>query len=57
MVCDQADEFHPYMFCVLKKAGRDPWEDFAWAVKQLTGQPLPTRPPAVRDLPLKRGSR
>jgi hypothetical protein len=52
MVCDRAAEFHPFMFCVLKKAGYDPWLYFSDAVRLLGLGPLPARPPLVRDLPL-----
>jgi hypothetical protein len=53
MLLDQAGEFHPYVFCVLKKAGRDPWEDIVWVNERLAlvkpGE-MPIRPPLVRDL-------
>lgn len=51
-VCDDAGEFHPYLFCLLKRAGcPDPWREFRWAVERL-GVALPSRPPLVRNLPL-----
>jgi hypothetical protein len=52
MLCDHAGEFHPYMFCVLKRAGLDPWSHFSGAMHALTGAYLPERPPLVRDLPI-----
>lgn len=55
MVCDRPGEFHPHMFCVLKRAGRDPWEDFRAAARFYFGEELPERPPLVRDLPTRRG--
>jgi hypothetical protein len=53
MLLDQAGEFHPYTFCVLKKAGRDPWQDIGYVVDFLLGVRLPAKPPLVRDLPLR----
>jgi hypothetical protein len=51
--CDDVGEFHPHLFCVLKKAGRtDPWRDFKDAVALLGVEGLPPKPPLVRDLPL-----
>jgi hypothetical protein len=47
-------EYHPYVFCVLKKAGRDPWDETRRLVKDLLGTDLPKKPPLVRDLPLRR---
>lgn len=49
MVLDDAGEFHPHLFCLLKQAGRDPWADFKWAVEQL-GLEMPDKPPLVRAL-------
>lgn len=51
MLLDRAGEFHPYLFCILKKAGRDPWTE----VRRLNDQlglvkELPDRPPLVREL-------
>lgn len=47
-------EYHPYVFCILKDAGQDPWE----VVKQINrdlglvpDDALPKRPPLVRHLP------
>lgn len=56
MLLDHPAEFHPYVFCVLKKAGRDPWEDFANVHELFTGNSLPGKPPLIRDLPWKSGS-
>lgn len=55
MVLNHEGEFHPYIFCVLKKAGRDPWADLVWLNAKL-GIELPAQPPLVRDLP-KSGDR
>jgi hypothetical protein len=51
MLLDDAAEFHPYVFCVLKKAGRDPWDDVRWVVRSLGLGHLPPKPPLIRDLP------
>jgi hypothetical protein len=47
MALDDAGEFHPYVFCVLKKAGRDPWADLVWMNTQLGIDTThwPKRPP------------
>jgi len=51
-LCDREAEFHPFLFCQLKKAGvLDPWEAFRTAVRHL-GVETPAKPPLVRDLPL-----
>jgi hypothetical protein len=50
MLLDHPAEFHPYVFCVLKKAGRDPWREVIDLVEMLGFGPLPDRPPLVRDL-------
>lgn len=52
MLLDDAGEFHPFMFCVLKKAGRDPWMDLRATMHHL-GVELPKKPPLVRNLPMK----
>lgn len=52
MLLDDAAEFHPYVFCVLKKAGRDPWADARDVIEMLLGDKLPERPPLVRNTPL-----
>lgn len=49
MVLDDGGEFHPYMFCMLKQAGHDPWADFRWAAGQF-GLDLPERPALVSEL-------
>lgn len=52
MACDSPAEFHPYVFCVLKKAGRDPWKDFVDTCR-LAGLDVsawPARPPLARDV-------
>jgi hypothetical protein len=50
MLLDDPCEFHPYAFCVLKKAGLDPWTTFGWVNAQLGDTAWPERPPLVRDL-------
>ena len=52
MLLDDPGEFHPYVFCVLKKAGRDPWQETRLLVRNLGLGELPQRPPLIRDLPL-----
>jgi hypothetical protein len=42
MVLKDAGEFHPYTFCVLKKAGLDPWREMVRAHPE-----LPSRVPLV----------
>jgi hypothetical protein len=51
MLLDHPGEFHPFLFCMLKKLGKDPWLEFSWAVERLTGEAQPAKPPLVRDLP------
>lgn len=51
MATGDAGEFHPYVFCVLFKAGRDPWEDIRFVADRLGLGELPKRPPLVRHLP------
>lgn len=49
----QPGEYHPYEFCVLYKAGLDPWEAVQRINKHLGLVPpdaMPTRPPLTRDL-------
>jgi hypothetical protein len=51
MLLDDAGEYHPYIFCVLKKAGHDPWQDVRLIAAQLGLKPdLPERPPLIREL-------
>ena len=52
MLLDDAAEFHPYMFCVLKQAGRDPWADVLWLNERLGVDVThwPKRPPLIRNL-------
>ena len=52
MLLDREGEFHPYAFCVWKKAGLDPWDQLRWTVEAL-GIDItrwPKRPPLVRSL-------
>lgn len=51
---DDAAEFHPYVFCVLKRVGRDPWADFRFVAQELGLGPVPEKPPQVRHLPIGR---
>ncbi len=56
-LCQREAEFHPHLFCVLKKQGvLDPWAEFSSAAGML-GYQLPKHPPLVRDLPLSGVSR
>lgn len=55
MLLGDPGEFHPYAFCLLRKAGAiDPWKEFRWlcaaagVVKE--ADDLPSKPPLVRDL-------
>lgn len=49
-LCDRAGEYHPFLFCQLKRAGvLDPWEALRNAVTPL-GVELPVKPPLVRNL-------
>jgi hypothetical protein len=51
MLLDDAGEYHPYVFCVLKKAGQDPWGSVRLITAQLQLKPdLPAKPPLVREL-------
>jgi hypothetical protein len=50
MVLDNPDEFLPHVFCVAKKAGRDPWED----VLALGLGKLPPRPPRLHEITSER---
>jgi len=52
MLLDDPAEFHPYVFCVIKKGGQDPWEALLWVNKRLGIDTTywPERPPLVRDL-------
>lgn len=51
-LCDRVAEFHPYLFCQLKRAGvDDPWVHLRMHLQPL-GVKLPMRPPLVRDLPV-----
>jgi hypothetical protein len=52
MLCDRAGEFHSHLFCILKKAGRDPWQETLWLLEGL-GIDIthwPKSPPLVRDI-------
>lgn len=51
MLLDDAGEYHPYVFCILKKAGQDPWANVRLIAAQLQlSPPLPEKPPLVRNL-------
>jgi hypothetical protein len=51
-VVDQVGEFHPHVFCVIKRAypSRVPWDVFRETAAKV-GAALPQKPPLVRDLP------
>jgi hypothetical protein len=52
MLLDDAGEFHPAAFCLLKQAGRDPWDELRWLNRKLGIDTThwPKRPPLVRNL-------
>jgi hypothetical protein len=51
MLLDDAGEYHPYTFCVLKKGGLDPWAAIRLVAAQLQLKPdLPDQPPLIREL-------
>lgn len=51
MLLNDPGEYHPHIFCVLKKAGRDPWLDVVFLASTLGLKPkLGKRPPLVRNL-------
>lgn len=58
MLLDDPGEFHPYAFCVLKKAGLSPWGEIRLIVNVLGLGDLPDKPVMVRHLggPNKRKS-
>lgn len=49
------DEYHPFLFCVLMKAGHDPWPQFKATVESYGLGPLPESPPRIRNLPKTKG--
>jgi hypothetical protein len=44
MALNDAGEFHPYAFCMLKKAGLDPWREMVRVHPE-----LPPRAPLISD--------
>jgi hypothetical protein len=50
MLCDDAGEFHPYAFCVWKRAGLDPWQQLKWIEDRLGRPPLGKKPPLIRNM-------
>lgn len=55
MVTDHPGEYHPYAFCVLKRAGLDPWREVRRIAGQLAGaglnmDRLPEHPPRVVEV-------
>ncbi len=54
MLLDDAGEFHPYSFCLLKKAGRDPWREIRTIALALHLGDPGEKPPLIRNL---RGNR
>jgi hypothetical protein len=53
MLLDDPGEFHPFAFCIWKRAGQPPWETLV-AINSRLGIDVthwPTKPPLVRDLP------
>lgn len=43
MLLEDAGEYHPFAFCVWKKAGLNPWEAAATVVHALTGEVIRPR--------------
>lgn len=50
MLLDDAGEYHPYVFCVLRKAGRDPWQEIRTVALQLQLGDPGERPPLIREI-------
>jgi hypothetical protein len=52
MVCDHVGEYHPHAFCVMKRAGLDPWKEVRRMMLQLShGEFDPgERPPRVVEV-------
>ena len=50
MLLDDAGEYHPYPFCILKKAGLDPWQTVRVIAGQLQIGDPGAKPPLVRRL-------
>lgn len=50
MLLDDAGEYHPYVFCVLKKAGRDPWQEIRTVALQLRLGDPGEKPPLIREI-------
>ncbi len=50
MLLDDAGEYHPYAFCILKKAGQDPWQSVRLIAGQLGLGDPGERPPLVSRL-------
>jgi hypothetical protein len=50
MLLNDAGEYHPYPFCVWKKAGLDPWAALKTVCADLSMGEPPHRP-RLRDLP------
>lgn len=54
MVLASANEFHPYLFCAIKKdtSAIDPWEELMWVNRRLGIDTThwPKRPPALDKL-------
>lgn len=50
MLLGDSGEYHPYSFCVLKKAGLDPWQEVRMIAGQLSLGDPGHRPPLVSVL-------
>lgn len=50
MLLDDAGEYHPFVFCVLKRAGRDPWQEIRTVALQLQLGDPGEKPPLIREL-------
>lgn len=51
MLLEDAGEYHPYAFCVLKKAGLNPWPYVREMTISLTGTDPGEKPPLLRRKP------
>lgn len=53
MDLQDAGEFHPHLFCVLVRAGLNPWAEVLLLNEQFSlvrPEQMPAEPPLVRDL-------
>lgn len=50
MLLDDAGEYHPHSFCVLKLAGLDPWQTVRIIAGQLRLGDPGEKPPLIREI-------